>query len=387
MRVGIVTEYYRPWPGGISEHVHHEACELRERGHRVWILTGPGDMQETGSDNVPPEPDQDVIRLRAALKFTSNGAASRMVMGRELLKLRGVLRRLELDAVHIHAPMDPILGWATLAASETATVGTFHANFSPSPLWNTLYRGLGFISKRLFQRMDGRIAVSPEAERSISHYFPAHYEIIPNGVDVARFHPDLPSTAPLDDGRPNVLFVGRPDPRKGLPLLLEAFLSVRQKIPGARLVVVGVSKHQLTGRLGQLAQRLGDDLLLAGYVSAGELPRYYSGCQVFCSPATGQESQGIVLLEAMAAGRPALAFSIPGYRDVVSHGRDGWLIDEIGSTSLAENLCELLADANLREQLGQAGRKKALSFAWPAVAERIEKELEAARERHALRLQ
>jgi phosphatidylinositol alpha-mannosyltransferase len=384
VRIGIVTEYYRPWPGGISEHVHHEADELRKRGHGVSILTGPA--SGNGSDDLGLEPD--VIRLGFELKFTSNGAASRMVLGRYLLGFRTILREMRLDVLHIHAPLDPFLAWSAIAASETATVGTFHASFEPSFLWNTLYRTLRRVTKPLFDRLDARIAVSPEAARCISNYFPADYEIIPNGVDTERFRPDVKPIDSLAAGanRPTALYVGRADPRKGLPLLLTAFADVRRRVPGARLVVVGVTRSQASEIVKDLDSDLLDDLVFAGYVSAADLPRYYAACQVFCSPATGQESQGIVLLEAMAAGRPPLAFEIAGYRDVVSHGQDGWLVGDITAKALADALSELLSNSDLRAELAQTGRKTALGYAWPTIAERLETQFRTAHEARRRRL-
>ena len=378
MRIGIATDYYRPWPGGISEHVHHEAEELRKRGHSVTILTGPASGE--GSDVLGPEPD--VLRLGFELKFTNNGAASRMVLGRYLLGFRTLLRELQLDVLHVHAPLDPFLAWSAIAASEVATVGTFHASFEPSFLWNTLYRTLRSVTKRLIDRLDSRIAVSPEAARCISHYFPAEYEIIPNGVDTERFHPDVKPIASLnrDATRPTVLFVGRADPRKGLPLLLAAFEDVRSRVPGARLVIVGVERAQVAEILKNFDSALLEDLVFAGYVSAADLPRYYAACHVFCSPATGRESQGIVLLEAMAAGRPPLAFEIAGYRDVVSHGHDGWLVRDVTAKALADALSELLSNPGLRAELAQTGRKTALGYAWPTIAERLEAQFQTARE-------
>ena len=374
LRFGIVTEYYRPWPGGISEHVHHEAVELRRRGHEVVVITGPA----SGSGSADPSSEVDVVRLGGELRFTHNGAASRMVLGRYLFGFRSILRELRLDLIHVHAPLDPFLGPAAITAAEVPSVGTFHASFAPSPLWNTLFQRLRPLTKPVFDRLAAHIAVSHEALRCIAHYFPGDYEIIPNGVDTERFHPDIPPIPTLGANgggeRPTVLFVGRADPRKGLPLLLRAWGEVRQRIPGARLVVVGVEKREVEPVLAGLDPALADDLVFAGYVSAADLPRYYSACQVFCSPATGQESQGIVLLEAMAAGRPPLAFEIPGYRDVVSHGRDGWLVGEIAATPLAEALCELLSRPSLRADLARAGRKTALGYAWPTIAERIEEQ-------------
>jgi len=373
MRIGSVSEYYRPWPGGISEHVHHEAVELRRRGHHVTILTGPASGSPRGlSPGGDAESERDVLRLGHEIRFTSNGARSRFALGRELVAMRGLLRRLKLDLVHVHAPMDPFLALAALAASEVATVGTFHASFPPSLLWDGLYRRLRFVTGPLFRRMHARIAVSEEAEHSISHYFPARYEIIPNGVDTERFHPGLEPLPELSDGGPTILFVGRADPRKGLRLLLEALEEVRRRVPGARLVVVGVEPAELAStHPGAELERVGE-LCLAGYVPARMLPRYYASCDVVCSPATGRESQGIVLLEAMAAGRPPVIFDIPGYRDVVTHKRDGWIVPECDAGRLAEALVELLRNPELRAELASAGPETARRYAWPGVVERLE---------------
>jgi len=374
MRVGIVTEYYRPWPGGISEHVHHESVELARRGHDVSILTGPA------SPGWQDEGEAEVVRLGFDYKFTSNGALSRMVLGSYLLNFRGLLRRHAFDVLHVHAPMDPFLGVGALLASECATVGTFHANFTPSLLWDTLFRRLRFITLPAWRRMHGRIAVSNEARRSIAEYFLGEYEIIPNGVDTSRFSPDAAVLPQLDDGRKKILFVGRSDPRKGLPHLLDAFGAIRQAIPGVRLIVVGVERAEVEDRLRSLDADVVGDITFAGYAAPEDMAGYYAGCDVFCSPATGQESQGIVLLEAMAAGKPPVAFSIPGYRDVVHHGVDGWLVDEVDSKSLAEGLVRVLSDDVERARLSEAGLKTAESYSWPSVVERIENQFMRARE-------
>jgi phosphatidylinositol alpha-mannosyltransferase len=186
--------------------------------------------------------------------------------------------------------------------------------------------------------------------------------------------------AELADARPKILFVGRSDPRKGLPLLLQAFPEIRRRVPGARLVVVGVEQHEVADVVAGLGAEAAGDVTFAGYAPPEQMAGYFAGCDVFCSPATGQESQGIVLLEAMAAARPPVAFAIPGYRDVVSHAVDGWLVDEIGAEPLAAGLSQMLGDPVQLARIGEAGRKTALRYSWPSVTERIEAHFERARE-------
>lgn len=371
MRVGIVAEYGRPWPGGIAEHVHHEAVELRRRGHQVVVLAGSASFRPD-----PPEPR--VLRLGAALAFSRNGVRSKITFGRYVYGMGALLRRLRLDVVHVHGPLDTLPGLAAALASEVATVGTFHSSFEPSPLPALLYRALRPLSRRAFDALHVRTAVSEEARRSIARYFPADYEIVPNGVDVERFHPEV-APHPHVSGSPRILFVGRADARKGVPLLLAAFARVRRVFDRAHLTVVG---HLRPRQLRHFAAALGRDaeaVTFTGYVAPALLPGYYAACDVVCSSATRQESQGVVLLEGMAAGRPAVAFDIPGYRSVIRHGGDGWLVPRVGAEPLADALIHVLSHTGLRQTLGAAARKSALDYAWPVVVDRLESCLARAR--------
>ncbi len=375
MRIAIASEYARPWPGGISEHVHHEARELARLGHEVAVLTGParGEAERASQDGYA------VQRFRPAPRFRSNGAASRIALDPRLLALRRRLVALRAEVVHVHAPLDPLLGWAAVLASPVPVVGSFHASFEPGALWELLYRRLRPLTARVFARLRARIAVSEEAERCIGHYFPAAYARIPNGVDLARFRPGLPPPPGLAPGRPRALCVARADPRKGLPLLLAAMPELLRRVPDAELVVVGVAAREAARWIAGTAPALRAALRFEGYVAPALLPRYYAACDVFCSPATRGESQGVVLLEALASGTPPVVFDIPGYREVVCDRHDARVAARGEPAALAAALAELLADAALRARLAAAGRKTASGYAWPGVARRLEQCFLAAR--------
>ena len=366
MRVGIVAEYYRPWPGGISEHVHHQAEELERQGHDVTILTGP-------APNGWTDREMSVQRLGFAYEFTSNGALSRLVLGTYLLHFRRLLRAHRFDILHVHAPMDPFLPIGAVYAAECPVVGTFHANFDPGALWNGLYRWARPLTSPAWHRLAARIAVAPAARDSIGRYFDGEVQIIPNGVDTERFRPDAEKLPALSSPARRILFVGRADPRKGLPILLEAFPQIRRRLPDAELIVVGVERDEVADELLGVDPDVQQSIRFEGYAAPEDMARYYASCDVFCSPATGQESQGIVLLEAMAAGRPPVAFEIPGYRDVVSDGVDGCLIEKPTANALAERLAGLLDDPAQLEAMGVEGRKTALQYSWPRVIQRVEK--------------
>jgi phosphatidylinositol alpha-mannosyltransferase len=370
MRIGIVSEYVRPWPGGISEHVFHEAEELLRRGHHVSVVSGPARAAAA-----PVASGGELLRLPWSLEFVSNGARSRLSLGPQLLRLRGWLEAQCFDVLHVHAPLDPMLCLAAVLAAPCPVVGTFHASFAPGPLWDLLYRGLGLLTQAAFMRLATKIVVSEEARRSIAHYFPADYRQLPNGVDLTRFSPQVCALPEAEAEGPLVLFVGRADPRKGLPLLLQAFARVRSRQPALRLWLAGVSEHDL------LQQRQATHGVRAlGYVEPAMLPALYAAASLVCAPSTAGESQGLVLLEAMASGKPVVCFDIPGYRELLRHAETAWLSAERSAQALAQGLEAVLADPAFRARAQRIGPRVAAAYAWPEVARQLEGVFLGARE-------
>ncbi|HEX2173467.1 MAG TPA: glycosyltransferase family 4 protein, partial [Dehalococcoidia bacterium] len=227
------------------------------------------------------------------------------------------------------------------------------------------------ILKRWFRRLHGKIAVSRPAMEFVSQYFPGYYNIIPNGIDYQRFSRPRARMPQFDDGKLNILFVGRLEKRKGLAHLLRAYSRAKPRLPNSRLIIVGpVSQKQRGYQAWIDATRLAD-VHWTGFVSDDELPRYYQTADIFCSPATGQESFGIVLLEAMATGTSVLATRIPGYAGVVTDGLDGTLVPPKDDRALAEALFRLAADRNYRESLAARGHLTAAKYDWPLIAKQV----------------
>jgi len=227
------------------------------------------------------------------------------------------------------------------------------------------------VLKRWFRRLDGKIAVSVPAMRLISRYFPGYYNIIPNGVDIDHFARERPPIERYADGHPNVLFVGRLEKRKGVKYLLQAFQMVKRQMPEARLLVVGPPTRAARGYRRWVAEKGVADVEFIGYVSYDELAGYHHTADVVCAPATGNESQGIVLLEAMAAGRPLVASNIEGYASVLTHGVEGLLVRPKDSEGLASALLELLSDPDKRQEMGKRARQRAQEYSWERVSQRV----------------
>jgi phosphatidylinositol alpha-mannosyltransferase len=226
---------------------------------------------------------------------------------------------------------------------------------------------------RRMARLGARIAVSATAEECAEHYFGGTYRVIPNGVDVDRFHPDNdPFEQWQSPDKVNIVFVGRLDPRKGVNHLVAAVPQVIERTRGrARFLIVGDS--YLRSKLeAAVRPDMRQHVEFIGAVPAEDLPRWYATADIFVSPATGNESFGIVLLEAMAAGKPVVCSDIPGYRSVVVPNQNGVLHAPNDVDSLADALSDLVEDEEHRVTLSINGRKRALEFAWPRVTDQIE---------------
>jgi phosphatidylinositol alpha-mannosyltransferase len=249
-------------------------------------------------------------------------------------------------------------------------VGTFHSTH-PRGLLQDLFKN--YLSERVVARLDARIAVSKTAEASAKLYYPGEYHVIPNGVDVERFHPgSLPFEEWRDPERVNLLFVGRLDPRKGVQFLLAAMPEILERTGRrARLLVIGDS--YLRTRLESMVPATArDHVHFIGHVPSDDLPRWYATGDVFVSPALSHESFGIVLLEALASGRPVVASDIPGYRSVLEPEEHASMFPPADVPALAEAVVRLVNDQEQRSDLARRGRLRALEFAWPKVTERIE---------------
>jgi phosphatidylinositol alpha-mannosyltransferase len=312
------------------------AAALRERGADVEILA-PADAPAAG-----------ILALGRSVPIPSNGSVQRVALSPAAIRrTRRAVQTRRYDLVHLHEPMLPAVCLTAIEAARVPLVGTFHMA-RQALLW---YRVFGPVVRWASARLAARIAVSPASREYVARALPGPYDVIPNGID-------YDALAALDSGgrRGNrILFVGRPEPRKGLPVLLEAFGRLRSE---AELVLVGP-----TGCFGRRVEAL-------GRVGAGRLRDELARADVLCAPSLGGESFGIVVAEGMAAGLPVVASRIRGYSDLLSEAA-GVFVPPGDPDRLASALDGLLDDADLRRRLGEAGRQEAAQYAWPRVADRV----------------
>ncbi len=360
----MVSDVYYPFPGGITEHVHHLSSYLMKRGHDVTILTGnQGNDHNFGLNSVK------VVRIGRSILVPINRSFYSLPISLNLpSRVREILFGENWDIVHVHGTLSPSLPLFTLLQSPYVNFMTFH----PTHGFSIGFEIFKPILSRAFENIDGRIAVSRSALRSIRRHFEGEYRVIPNGVDIQRFGPHVPPSDELKGKNERIiLFVGRIEPRKGLSTLIRAFEEVIKRIPEARLVIVGDTP--LKKIYEYKAKKLRGMIFFPGKVPARMIPTVYRSADVFVAPASGKESFGIVLIEAMASQIPVIASDIEGYREVVVNGYNGLLFSAGDHKDLARKIERVLLDKNLAHKLGKNGRKYVENnFSWEIIAKKIE---------------
>ena len=355
MKIAIVSPYDWCVEGGVKTHITHLTAYFREWGHDVTIFAPASDRTQIGDE---------VVVMGKPRPMRVSGSVARITFAWKSPAVKKALLDGSFDVVHLHEPLMPLLPYHFLRYSKSATVGTFHAAKEGG---NRFYGYTTPFTRRWFRKLEGKIAVSPAAVALVSRYFQGYFNIIPNGIDYEHFSAPAEPLEEFEDGKQNILFVGRPEKRKGLKYLLRAYMRILALHPNTRLIVVGAGDFSRYERL----MAPFPDVVFRPNVPYAELPRYYRTATVFCCPNTGNESQGYVLLEALASGRAVVASNIEGFAGVMTHEEEGLLVKPKDPDALAAAIIRLLKDPKLREQFGARGQAIARHYSWDNVAHRV----------------
>ncbi len=363
MKIALVSPYEFAYPGGVVNHISSLERQFTRMGHEVKIIAPASRAFLDYGDRL--------ISVGKPRPVPVSGSIARITLSPWLSsRIKAIFEQEQFDICHLHEPFMPMLCTTALRLCDTPVVATFHA--SGGKPWYSYCTPLGkmFLNK-WSRKLAGRIGVSQVAVDYVSKYFPGDYRVIPNGIDTKHFSPDVSPIDEFNDGKINILFVGRLEKRKGLDYLLGAYQRVKQQIPNSRLIVLGPGTRLRRKYERRVARHALKDVPFVGYVTYSELPRYYRVADVVCSPATGRESFGIVLLEAMAAGKPLVCSDIPGYASVVTDDVEGLLVPPRNIEKLAEALITFMTNESLRREMGARGRQKALDYDWEQIARRV----------------
>ena len=356
MRIVLTCPYAWDSPGGVQVHVRGLADGLAARGHEPLILA-----PAAGAVNEP-----DVRAVGRPVRIPYGGKVAPICPSRSSWRrVRDTLRAFEPDVVHVHEPFSPSTSMFATLSSTAPVVATFHAFHARSRLLGAAAPVLRTIARRI----DASIAVSEAAAEFVSPVVSSGIEIVPNGVDVDRFANATEPALGLPSGR-IVLWAGRLDPQKGFAIAVRAFGELARRFEDLWLVVAGDGRDRhAVASLSPDARRR---VVMLGAVPNRELHRYHAAAEVYVAPATGHESFGVALVEALAAGVPVVATDIPGYREVIRGAVDGLLVPPGDAPALSEAVARVLEDPALAERLSAAGRERARTFSWDAVIPRIE---------------
>jgi phosphatidyl-myo-inositol alpha-mannosyltransferase len=364
VKVGIVVPYSWSFWGGVQEHADHQARALRRLGHDARIIMGhdpPGRLTwllhpKQGRHTRPPDY---VMSVGRSVIVPANASLPNIILSpQSMVRMRRIWEREAFDVVHVHEPLAPILSAFALASAPCPIVATCHSAGERLG-WYPLGRSLWGV---LANRIDHRIAVSESAKRAAEPYVGGPFDVLPNGID-------LPPAADPSGRNGNVVFIGRNEPRKGLPVLLRAWPEVHERT-GARLRLIGADPISIRW----LARRQGfslDGVDLLGGVHEDDLTAELEAASLLVAPSLGGESFGMVLTRAFACATPIVASDIEGYAQVADHDETGILVPPGDSDLLAAAVVELLQDEERRRAFGAAARKAAEPYSWNRIGARL----------------
>jgi phosphatidyl-myo-inositol alpha-mannosyltransferase len=334
------------------------AEELLELGHHVSVLA-PGDED---TPHLPPY----VVTAGRAVPIPYNGSVARLQFGLvSATRVRRWLRDGAFDVVHVHEPAPPSLSLLACMIHDGPLVATFHAAMTKSR-WLSM---LDTVLQPFLEKLAGRIAVSDAARKVIVEHLGADAVVIPNGVAVAHYTGATPLPGyPRPGG--TIGFIGRFDePRKGMNVLVRALERLAPQRPGLRLLVAG--RGEAEQFLDDVPAVVRDRIDLMGQVSEQDKARMLKSVDVYCAPNTGQESFGIILSEAMAAGTAIVASDIDAFRRVLDDGTAGELFTPGDPAALATAAGRLLDDPARRTALATHAARVVMIYDWHVVARQV----------------
>ncbi|MFC1780454.1 glycosyltransferase family 4 protein [Patescibacteria group bacterium] len=371
MKIAQVCPYNIFRGGGVYSHIQYLSDELRRREHEVKIITPSVKGEDTDKEDII------FIGKCEDVFFNNTQGDISFARGDEKDKLKKVLQEEKFDILHFHEPASPVLPLQILQESNSINVATFHASFPGNIVGKSIETLAATIFSSITNVLDGVIAVSEVPKKYFKEYYKGKIHVVPNGIDLDVYKPSNEPFEKYMDGKVNILFLGRLDKRKGVMYLLKAFRKLNKKIENLRLIIAGKGE-QLNKVKDYVRKHKLKNVEILGFIKEKDKPGIYASCDIFCAPALYGESLGIVLLEAMASGKPVVAFANPGYKTVLKGTGSLFLVkpkDVKGLTKKLEILCN---DKKLRKFVGEWGISEVKSYSWIRVCDDVLKVYEEA---------
>lgn len=380
MRIVQIVNRFPPSTGGAENYVFKISENLQKQGHEVLVLTSdllrddtwmrlPSNFAGAGPEGV------EVRRFKAHRFFPGHGSGV-VIPG----VFKALLREHQADIIHansygFYSSYAPIL-----AAKITNTPVVFTTLISPSGVMPHVVRLVydSIVGSFTLKSSDHLIALtSKEKDELLRHQIPRHkITVIPPGVDVEPFLAASDSMAQEFRDRINpegaiVLYVGRLGQNKGLEKLIASIPLVLNRVPRTKFLIVG-EDWGIRGKLEALAHSEGvrESVIFGGRFGQRDLTYAYLASDLFVFPSMSAEAFGLVLLEAMAAGKPIVAFEgmTP---EILEENRNCILAVYGDPKSLADAIVNLLLNPTLSRDLADNNRKTAVKYTWESVGQRL----------------
>jgi 1,2-diacylglycerol 3-alpha-glucosyltransferase len=372
MKIALFTDTYLPTVDGVVTSILATKRQLVADGHEV-VVFAPADPHRHGA----VEPG--TVYIRAKELRTYPGYRLAMFPGREV----DLVKSLGIDVIHSHGVGTVgVKGLWSAWQAHIPIVQTFHTMiqdtlpfYSPFGLnLHLLERGLRFYLRIFLRKCQGVVVPSRAILEEILDLSPEATiaDVIPTGVDPARFSPAVSGRAVRDrwglNGDDVILHVGRVAPEKNLATLLQAFVQVKAASPGAKLVIVGAGPY--LERYYDIARNLNlsGEVIFTGFVPDEDLPGYYAAADAFAI-ASKFETQGLVVLEALASGCPVAGANYRAIPEFVRDGVNGALFDPGDVRGCADAILRCLQE---RDRMAAAARQSAIPFSIDRCTRRLE---------------
>jgi glycosyltransferase involved in cell wall biosynthesis len=359
--------------GGTEIAAYNLAINMAKRGNEIEVFTTSIDSRES----IEIYPNMRIHRNPTSFKIASANASFKLIY-KPL--------NYDLDIVHAHSPIPYSDIPALLYAKRKKVPFVLTYQFDGQSTGGSFMRnaGVGFYNKFFINKVLSSadvIIATTEAYANESPFLKGYKDkivIIPNGInieEVTTIHTqeECRNMLGLLYDAPIILFFGSLVRYKGPDVLLKAFKTVKKEFPKAKLIFAG--RGEMFEELSNQALKLDlvKDVLFTGFVEEDKKPLYFKAADIFCLPSTTMaESFGIVNLEAMASGIPIVASDLGGIPDIVKDGVNGLLSTPGDIQNLADTLTSLMADAHLRRELGNNGKKLAVHYSWDEIADKTE---------------
>jgi phosphatidyl-myo-inositol alpha-mannosyltransferase len=368
MKIAIVTPYPIGTDGGVQNHVNYYAQKLIEKGHYVRVFSSSPKSEIDTPWHIKLGKYK-VVRGKYLNLLTNGSRTFYTTLGKDSPKLPE-----KFDIIHVHEPLLPLFYFsrAIVRANKTKAVATVHSQNSVGDSAKPVVQG---ILKKGFLKYYSAIIPVSEVASTMYQGMGIPLEIIPNGVDANFYTPNGPKVQQYIDGKKNIVFLGRFDPRKGVEYLLQAWPRITEALQNnVRLILVRGGSPEENARIFSIIDTLPnkENIIFEGFVSEDRKRQVLRTADLMIAPSTGGESQGIVLNEAMACGTPVLGFANPGYSWVLADKKDYCLAEVKNVDELSTKAIRILSDDILSRELSEWGIKEVREkFDWGVIADRI----------------